>query len=168
VPYSTGQTSKGSGISPVILGAGIGLGVGAGLALATYGLAGAWHYRVYNYPYKTGWTFYNSTLNVTQTKPVNCLCEEFSECGCDDNTNAGYQTDILGNGSYAGLNHSVVSVADVNGTSTIILNGTLPNGTTATGGTDSPDAAFSFRHSVMQSGVYWVMAAVVGSAVFLG
>lgn len=162
-PYATGQRSV-SGITPVLLGVGAGLAIGS---IATYGLYGYWHYPVYSYPYTHGWTFYNSTTNSTQTKPVNCLCEQYSECGCDDNTNAQYQKDILGNGSYAGLNHSLVSVADVNGKSTIILNGTLPNGTTASGGTDSPGAAFSFRHAVMQSGAYWVMAGAVGSAVFL-
>lgn len=77
-------------------------------------------------------------------------------------------------------------MADINGRSTIVLNGTLPNGTTAAGGTEEADGssssddsssggsgtavtdgAFSITHGMMQSGVYWVMAAVVGSAVFL-
>lgn len=72
-------------------------------------------------------------------------------------------------------------MADINGKSTIILNGTLPNGTTAAGGTESADGSTAtgsssstgtatdgaFSLTVMQSGIYWVMAAAVGSAVFL-
>ncbi|ELR05889.1 hypothetical protein VC83_06436 [Pseudogymnoascus destructans] len=177
VPYRTGAATR-SGISPVLLGVGVGLGVG----VLAYGLAGTWHHPVYSYPYKNTWTFYNITVDANQTKPVQCLCEEYSECGCDDNDNAQYQKDVLGNGSYAGLNKSVVSVADIQGKSTIILNGTLPNGTTAAGGTEEADGstdsssgtstaatngAFSLTHGMMQSGVYCIMAAAVGSAVFL-
>jgi hypothetical protein len=40
---------------------------------------------------------------------------------------------VIGDGSYAALNQTVVQVADVNGTSTILINGTLPNGTTDAG-----------------------------------
>lgn len=75
----------------------------------------------------------------------------------------------------------MVSVADIKGKSTIVLNGTLPNGTTAAGGTEDADGttssdtgsgsvtdgAFSLTNGMMQSGVYWIMAAAVGSAVFL-
>ncbi|OBT70115.1 hypothetical protein VE03_00558 [Pseudogymnoascus sp. 23342-1-I1] len=171
VPYTSGGASRG-GISPVLLGVGVGVGAGA----LTYGLLGGWHGgRIYSYPYKNSWTFYNITVNANQTKPVQCLCEEYNECGCDDNENAQYQKDILGNGSYAALNKTLVTVADINSKSTIILNGTLPNGTTAAGGTEDADGtstattgdSFSLTHGMMRSGVYWVMAAVVGSAVFL-
>lgn len=69
-------------------------------------------------------------------------------------------------------------MADIKGRSTIILNGTLPNGTTAAGGTESADGSTAsssstattdgaFSLTMMQSSVYWVMAAAVGSAVFL-
>lgn len=171
MPYSSGKKTPG-GISPVLLGAGLGVG-----AFTVFGLAGIWYYHVYSYPYTNKWTFHNATTNTTETKPVNCLCQEYSVCGCEDNENLQFQKDILGNGSYEALNKSVVSVADIQGKSTIILNGTLPNGTTAAGGTDdgtgtsggasdTTGTAFSFRHSVVQSGIYWIMAAMVGSAVF--
>ena len=69
----------------------------------------------------------------------------------------------MGNGSYDALNKSIITVADINGTSTILINGTLPNGTTAAGGTDSPNIAAS---TVKLSG-YWLMVALVGCTVFL-
>lgn len=46
----------------------------------------------------------------------------------------------MGNGSYAALNKSLVTVSEVNGTRNLVLNGTLPNGTTAPGGTDDSSA----------------------------
>jgi hypothetical protein len=67
------------------------------------------------------------------------------------------------------LNQSLVTVADVNGTSTILLNGTLPNGTTASGGDEdaiqSTDSA-GVRTLVEASG-YWVMIAAVGLTCFV-
>jgi hypothetical protein len=71
-------------------------------------------------------------------------------------------SDLIGNGSYTALNQSVVTVADINGTSTILINGTLPNGTTAAGGTDSPNGA----PGLALKG-YWVMAVLVVCTVFL-
>lgn len=44
---------------------------------------------------------------------------------------------MVGNGSYDALNKSLVTVARVNGTDTLVINGVLPNGTTASGGSDS-------------------------------
>lgn len=71
---------------------------------------------------------------------------------------------LIGNGSTSALNSSVVRVAEVNGTSTIVVNGTLPNGTTASGGTDS---ATSGAMILVENSGYWVMAAMVGCAVFM-
>jgi len=72
---------------------------------------------------------------------------------------------LIGNGSYNGLNKSVITVADINGTSTILINGTLPNGTTASGGTDSADATDA--GVALQFSGYWLMVALVGCTVFL-
>ncbi|KAF2812934.1 uncharacterized protein BDZ99DRAFT_460263 [Mytilinidion resinicola] len=91
------------------------------------------------------------------TLPVKCLCQEFSVCGCDDNTNPSYMKDIIGNGSPAALNQSLVRVTNDNGNMTIVINGTLPNGTTAPGGTDSAGP----RSAVLEFGGYWVMGAIV-------
>ena len=41
---------------------------------------------------------------------------------------------IIGDGNPDDFNTTLVHVADVNGTSTIVLNGTLPNGTQVTSG----------------------------------
>jgi hypothetical protein len=113
-------------------------------------------YRFYNE------TFRNATTNgLNQTLPVVCLCEEFAACGCDNNDDPQYLNDLVGNGSYAALNKSVVTVSDVNGTRTLAINGTLPNGTTAPGGTD--DAAAGLR--VNKYAGYWVMVMIVLSSV---
>jgi hypothetical protein len=60
-------------------------------------------------------------------------------CGCDDNANQMYIDSVIGNGSYSGLDRSLVAVGDVNGTETILLNGTLFKGTTASGRTETLD-----------------------------
>jgi hypothetical protein len=152
---------------------------------------GLWLYGAYNYPYTHPYTFHNRTATsnttnstttrrdngfdimlrqtsdegVNQTKPVTCLCAVYSECGCDDNGNTTFLDSIIGDGTYANLNQSLVTVADVNGTSTIVLNGTLPNGTTTAGGTEDAFSA-GVRTAVEMSG-YWVMVALVGFTVFL-
>jgi hypothetical protein len=83
----------------------------------------------------------NVTNGVNQTLPVTCLCQDYAVCGCDDNDNPQYIADLVGNGSYAALNKTLVTVSEVNGTTTLVINGTLPNGTTAPGGTDDSGAA---------------------------
>lgn len=152
VPYTSGTRSA-SGISPLLF-----LGVGAFAFFPAL-----WLYGVYSYPYTHPYTFRNnSNNNANETKPVTCLCQQYSECGCDENGNTTYMADLIGNGSYDGLNKSLVTVADVNGTSTILINGTLPNGTTASGGTDSANAG-----AMIQLSGYWLMVALVGATVFL-
>jgi hypothetical protein len=98
-----------------------------------------WLLGAYSYPYTHPYYYHNATTNKNETKPVDCLCRTDQECGCDDNGDDAYFATIIGNGTYQGLDKSVVNVADVNGTSTIYINGTLPNGTTASGGTEDPD-----------------------------
>jgi hypothetical protein len=92
------------------------------------------------------------------------LCEQYSECGCDENGDNSNLAALVGDGTYDSLNKSVITVADINGTSTIVLNGTLPNGTTAAGGTEDPNG--SAAASMKFSG-YWLMIALVGCTVFL-
>jgi len=145
-PYTAGSKSP-RGIAPVAL-----LGVGT---LAFFG--GAWLYGAYLYPYSHTYTFHNASANRNQTKPVKCLCQQYSVCGCDDNDDTSYLNGIIGNGT--NLNSSLVRAATVNGTATIFLNGTLPNGTTASGGSDS--AASGLMGRAFES-MGWC---VVGSAV---
>lgn len=152
VPYRSGSPSA-SGISPLLF-----VGVGAFAVFPAL-----WLYGVYSYPYHNPYTYRNVTNNnKNETKPVQCLCEEYSECGCDENGDNSQLVDLIGNGSYNGLNKSVITVADINGTSTILINGTLPNGTTASGGTDSADSA----GVALQLSGYWLMIALVGCTVF--
>jgi hypothetical protein len=101
---------------------------------------------------------------MNETKPVTCLCDATLVCGCDEpeDINA-YLAQLIGTGDYASLNKSLVNVANINGTSTIIINGSLPNGTTAPGGVD--DAAAGLRAGSVAG--YAVMAALVGLSVFM-
>jgi hypothetical protein len=85
-------------------------------------------------------------------------------CGCDDNGNSTFLNMLIGDGTYANLNTSLVNVADINGTSTIVLNGTLPNGTTASGGTENANGSASMMGNL---GGYWVMVLLVGCTAFL-
>lgn len=92
--------------------------------------------------------------------PVLCLCQQYSECSCDDNTNSTYISSIIGNGT---LDNTVSRVTNVNGTETLVINGTLENGTTAAGGTDSAGV----RYMALQGAGWWVMLATVAATVLL-
>ncbi|EKD18413.1 uncharacterized protein L3040_007561 [Drepanopeziza brunnea f. sp. 'multigermtubi'] len=171
-PYRSGSRSP-LGIAPVFLGVGL---------LAIY--PGLWLYGAYSYPYSNPYSFRNRTAQntttptrdvqmarilvrqnegVNETKPVICLCAEYSVCGCDDNNNSTFLDILIGDGDYFKLNQSLVTVADVNGTSTILINGTLPNGTTAAGGTEDASAAI---RSIAEASGYWVMIGLVGLTCF--
>lgn len=130
-------------------------------------MPGLWLYSTYPYHYNNPYRFYNqSTTNddndnnnnndrrelwVRQTQgrneslPVMCVCEEGFVCGCDENDDQQYLNDLVGNGSYAALNKTLVTVSDVNGTKTLVLNGTLEKGTTAPGGSDDDSAAINLK-----------------------
>lgn len=155
VPYRSGARTTG-GISPLPF-------VFAGTALAFW--PGLWYHPAYIYPYANPWYYHNATTDKNETKPVKCGCDQYQECGCDDNNSTDYINSVLGNGSYSQLNQSLVTVANVNGTDTILVNGTLPNGTTASGGTDDPNAGAGLRHLAEAVG-YWPMAATVLAVVF--
>lgn len=129
VPYQAGLRSPGGLIAITLLSI---------AALAIF--EGIWLYPAYIYAYPQPYTFYNASANQNQTKPVECLCEQYQECGCDNNTDPTYLSSLLGNGSVSALNSTLVQVHDVNGTSTILINGTLPNGTTAAGDSSSGSA----------------------------
>jgi hypothetical protein len=178
VPYTAGKrTPKGLIAAPLLVG-------GAALAI----MPGLWLYSVYPYHYNNPYRFYNRTANRTNTNdndrrslvhlvtrqsdqtganetlPVICLCQENSVCGCDENDDPAYISDLVGNGSYAALNKTLVTVSDVNNTRTLVLNGTLPDGTTAPGGTDDDSAA---AHSIAKYSGYWAMGLVVLYGVML-
>jgi len=65
---------------------------------------------------------------------------------------------IIGDGNPAKFNQSLVRVATVNDTDTIFINGTLPNGTTADGGTDTTSGSMSMFSSPSAFG--WALIAM--------
>jgi hypothetical protein len=139
-------------------------------------MPGLWLYSVYPYHYNNPYRFRNMTRNgtdsdnnngntrrqeqagVEETLPVTCLCQENSDCGCDENDDAEYLDSLVGNGSYAALNKTLVTVSDINGTRTLVINGTLPEGTTA------PDESGAVMRINRYTG-YWVMVMIVVSIV---
>ncbi|KAG6368519.1 hypothetical protein INS49_002729 [Diaporthe citri] len=155
VPYRAGSRSTG-GIVPFVL-------VGGLAAYAFW--PGVWYHPPYMYPYAHPWNYHNQSSNQNETKPVTCACDPYQVCGCDDNANQTYIDSVVGNGSYNSLNRSLVAIGDVNGTETILINGTLPNGTTASGGTDSPNAAAGLRHLAQAAG-WWPLVATAAAMAF--
>ena len=76
----------------------------------------------------------------------------------------------MGNGTDHPVNTSVVRyISWPNGTDAVYINGTLPNGTTAAGGTEPSDPSqVSGAVQLMANYVgYWVMVAVVVGTVLL-
>lgn len=123
-------------------------------------LAGAWLY-----PYNRPYTFYNASTKANETKPITCGCDPTLVCGCDENQDTQYLSDIIGNGT--DLDSSIVSVAVVNGTQRILINGSLPNGTTAPGGDEDPfgNAAGGMQLLLRNAG-WWPVVALVSAMVF--
>jgi len=147
VPYRAGDKSP-SGLVPVALVAGIGVG-------AAFWIAGS-----YMYHYQTPYRFYNHSSQRNETKPIDCGCLPDLVCGCDENNDPQYLSDIVGNGT--NLNATLVSVATVEGVQRIIINGTLPEGTTAAGGSDSAGAGMRI---LLQSAGFWPVVAIVSAMV---
>ena len=90
-----------------------------------------------------------------------CACDETAECGCDDNNDQDFLDEHVGNGSWAALNQTQVTIADVNNTRTILLNGTLPEGTVAPN-----DNAGGGMAALLQHAGWWPVAATVAALVF--
>ncbi|KAK0747869.1 hypothetical protein B0T21DRAFT_355299 [Apiosordaria backusii] len=156
VPYRAGSRSPTRSIAPVLLGASF---------LAFW--PGLWLTSAYLYNHPRPYTYYNASSEQNETKPVTCACAENSVCGCDDNDDKQYMNDLIGNGSYDALNKSVVNVANVNGTSTILINGTLPDGTTAAGGNEAPgSAAGDGLRILLENAGWWPVVATVCAVVF--
>ena len=92
---------------------------------------------------------------------MTCLCQMYSACGCDNNDDSTYLDSILGNGSASDQNNSLVNVANVNGTKTVVLNGTLPNGT------DNSSPSGAIKNIIIEDSGFWVIGAIVGATVWL-
>lgn len=149
-PYKSGGHSP-SGILPVFFVAG---------ALAFW--PGVWLYGAHLYHYDRPYHFYNQSSQRNESKPVDCACSPNGDCGCDENDNTDYLKELIGNGSYASLNKTLIDVADVNGTSTLLINGTLPAGTADAAG----NAAGDGLHALLQQAGWWPVVASVAAIVF--
>ncbi|KAF4301669.1 putative conserved glycine-rich protein [Botryosphaeria dothidea] len=136
VPYSAGRASP-RGISPFLFPL-------AALAFLPAAWLAASAYGAYGYHYHNPYSFRNQSdpnnNGTNTTLPIQCFCQQYTTCGCDDNNDTAYYSTLVGNGSYDTLNKSLVTVARVNGTDTLLINGVLPNGTTASGGSDDSAA----------------------------
>jgi hypothetical protein len=167
--YRAGGRSP-AGIAPFVLG-------GAALGIGAYALYG---YGAYAYPYAHPYYFHNRTEaaqnqtytnSTNSTLPVQCVCAQYSECGCDEQQDDSYLASIIGNGSSSDINSTVARVANVNGTNTLIINGTLPNdtdssssGSGSSGSSSSTGAATAMR--VPEAAGMWMIAAGVGAFVY--
>ncbi|KAG6002344.1 hypothetical protein E4U21_003162 [Claviceps maximensis] len=152
-----------SGASP----ARSGLGTAAGAGVLAFGAGallfwpGTWHHGANLYPHRDDFSFYNSTTHQTERLPVVCGCAQYEECGCEENESA--LKELVGNGTYEALNKSIINVGDYQGRKTLLVNGTLPNGTTA----DGPDSHGSGMTSLTETAGIWSLAAGVLGAVLL-
>lgn len=132
------------------------------LSFASLLLAGAWmHGSVYAYHFDRDIEYLNKTSNRNESLPVMCLCQEYSVCGCDENHNQTYVDALVANATNVTTNGPVRSkIAEVNGTSILVINGTLDNGTTADGGTEVVSGAVGRNVGLL------AFAAVVAVGVF--
>jgi hypothetical protein len=154
VPYTAGKNSPTRNVAPYAFGL-AGFAVFPGLWLwgsaYAYGGYGGYHY------YHNG---QNRTANVT------CLCQRYQVCGCDPTDNQTYLAQQIANGTDGGVpvNTSTVRTVDYNnGTEMSYINGSLPNGTTAPGGSEpSNESQISAAvQAVMSYAGYWLMVVTV-------
>ncbi|KAF8425325.1 hypothetical protein EV426DRAFT_664322 [Tirmania nivea] len=184
-PYSAGKKSPG-GLSPVALPLAVVGGLFAGVWLSNVWMY-AWNHPLNYYhpptaaamgiPYQNHTTngngtavtdmTYKITPGMNVTLPVKCLCEENSVCGCDEVNDADYSKSVLEDAARDGGKGDTARLAVDDGGLVLVVNGTLPNGTTADGGND-----YSSRGVQLQVGRGlvggWTMAwvgLVVGGAV---
>jgi len=130
VPYSAGaRTPSGLGSRGPLRGSALAFLPAAALLPLGVGL---WMYGPYNYHHR----YYNSTSEQDEEREIICHCEQYMVCMCDDIDDEEFWDDLIGDGDYDKLNKTLVDVRDVNGTTTITVNGTLPNGTTVPGDED--------------------------------
>lgn len=161
VPFTAGAKSPTRGIAPYALPV---------TALALF--PGLWLYGsvwAYPYPIYYHWTDadgHNRTSNVT------CLCQRYQVCGCDPTDNSTFLDQVVSNGTGAGqpVNSSLVRTVDyANGSADTYINGSLANGTTASGGSDPSNAdqiSAAVRLAGVDYGGYWLMVAIVSIGIW--
>ena len=157
MPYTAGARSPSRSVAPYALGLG-GLAIFPGLwlygSLWAYGGYGGYHW------YQDG---QNRTSNVT------CLCQRYQVCGCDPQENSTFLNEQLANGTGGAPINSTTArtVTYDNGSTISYINGSLPNGTTAPGGTDPSNAneISAAGKLVLNYAGYWIMVVTVLAAV---
>lgn len=158
-PYTAGR-SRGGMAAPFILG---------GAALAFW--PGLWLGSAYMYNYPHHYHYHNDTTDEDENKPVICGCAEDAVCACEENNKT--LAELVGNGSYAALNKSIINVAKENGTTYILINGTLPKGTTLKdenaddGGDDDDEGASAGLRNLLEALGFWPATAAVAAIVWL-
>ncbi|RDA91557.1 hypothetical protein CP533_4348 [Ophiocordyceps camponoti-saundersi (nom. inval.)] len=150
VPYRAGIASP-LGIAPFFL-------LGASLAF----WPGVWLHGAHLYPYSYVHHYRNESSGRNETAKVLCGCDRFEECGCDENNDRAFYDGLIGNGSYDALNKSVIDVGEFRGQKTLLINGTLPNGTTI----DGPDSAAS-SFAAVTTALWTVVATILVALVLL-
>jgi hypothetical protein len=180
-PYVMGRYYGGGAAVPYPAGSRTPRGLKAGAPITPLAaraiMPGLWLYSVYPYYYHDPYRIFNrsatnihsnhrdfvnirvrqETQGANETLPVICLCQNFQVCACNENSNQQYINELVGDGSYGGLNKSLVIVSSVDGIKTLVLNGSLPNGTTAPGGVDDVAAGLNIQKYFG----YWFMGLVV-------
>ncbi|KHN94574.1 uncharacterized protein MAM_07629 [Metarhizium album ARSEF 1941] len=171
---NAGGTSRGGSGAPRGFGRGSYYGGGAAvpyrsggpspLGIAAIGFSAAvllwpspWLHGAYLYYYPHSFTFHNDSTSNNETLPVVCGCGMYQVCGCDENNTT--MRELVGNGSYEALNKSVIDIGYNQSQKTLLLNGTLPNGTTADGA-DSCGVALGMKSLV------WAVLACAFAAIF--
>ena len=71
----------------------------------------------------------------------------------------------MGNGSAADENSTLIHVGDVNGTKTLIINGTLPNGTNDSSTSSTTSGAA--KQTLLEYSGFWLVGAIVGFTIWL-
>ena len=136
VSYRSGQNSP-SGIQPSRVTA-------AGAAAI---FPGTWGAGVYVYSY----TLDEDDLDETELDgdflddlddpvPVRCLCEEFLECSCEEENDEDYLQFLIDDDDVDDLDEEVVAFNTVDGTTTLVINGTMPNATEFLGDDSDDDS----------------------------
>jgi hypothetical protein len=129
---------------------------------------GYWPYGGFYYPYAYTHTYRNRTSNRDEERDIVCVCARYSVCACDDIDKKDFYDELIKDGDYDKLNKSMVTVSRVNGTQKIVINGTLPNGTTVP--TDDEDLYEMYLNGAVtlaKSLGYWPAGAAVMVAVLL-
>ncbi|OKL58752.1 hypothetical protein UA08_06240 [Talaromyces atroroseus] len=150
-PFAAGSRTL-SGILPfALLGGALGIAAGS-----------AWH--GYGYPFYTPYYYHdpmaashNNGQAGNYTMNVVCYCEQYSECGCDDNKNSTYLAEVIGDPPH---NSSIVTIVQNGTNETAYINGTLANGTTAA----DPNA--SGASAMLAVGSAWPVVALVSAMIY--